>query len=353
MTKTTLDRISRRRVLQGIGGAAAASTLAMPHIARAQAGGKVIVGTWGGDYQNLQIKHVADPILKPKNIEVLWAVGGDPERKTKLLAEKRLPRGTVDIVALTGSGTFEMWQQDVLQEIDYSKLKNANVILPQVKTKYSIPHIYTGRVILYNPAKINPAPTSYADLWNPKYAGKVGVIDIQYQTTIESAAMVAGGTMSNYEPGKAKLLELKKMGIQVVPTNEAMAQALKNEEIWMCIMWKARGVQWQNAGVPVQIAAPKEGLVLYISEFAIAKNAPNKDAAHAYLDATLEQSAQLGFAESMGYNGTISGLKLPEALERRIGFTEAETKTMLKQDYDYLAKNDAGLKEWWDKVFKA
>ena len=66
-----------------------------------------------------------------------------------------------------------------------------------------------------------------------------------------------------------------------------------------------------------------------------------------------QSSAQLGFAESMGYNGTISGLKLPEPLEKRIGFTEAETKTMLKQDYDYLAKNDAGLKEWWDKVFKA
>jgi len=23
------------------------------------------------------------------------------------------------------------------------------------------------------------------------------------------------------------------------------------------------------------------------------------------------------------------------------------------QDYDYLAKNDAQLKEWWDKVFKS
>ncbi|NKX17048.1 hypothetical protein HGG75_22640 [Ochrobactrum pseudogrignonense] len=78
-----------------------------------------------------------------------------------------------------------------------------------MRTNYSIPHIYTGRVILYNPKQVSPAPTSYADLWDPKYAGRVGVIDLQYQTTIESAAMIAGGSASDYEPGKAKLLELK------------------------------------------------------------------------------------------------------------------------------------------------
>ena len=45
-------------------------------------------------------------------------------------------------------------------------------------------------------------------------------------TTIESAAMINGGGVSNYEPGKEKLLELKKMGVKIYPTNEAMAQAL-------------------------------------------------------------------------------------------------------------------------------
>ena len=34
-------------------------------------------------------------------------------------------------------------------------------------------------------------------------------------------------------------------------------------------------------------------------------------------------------------------------------FTPAEMETMMVQDYEYLAKNDAQLKEWWDKEFKA
>jgi putative spermidine/putrescine transport system substrate-binding protein len=341
---------SRRTVMKGIAAASAATMLPRPSLA---AGGRVVVGTWGGDYQNLQQEHVVVPIMEPEKIQVIFDTGNDSPRKTKMLAEKRLPRGSVDVVALTGSGMYEMHKAGTLLDLDFKKLKNGAHILPTLKTAYSIPHIFTDRVILYNPSKITEAPTSYNDLWNPKYAGKVGVIDIQYQTTIESAAMINGGNLKNYEPGKEKLLELKKMGTKIVPTNEAMAAALKTEEIWMCIMWKARGVMWQNAGVPVKIASPKEGLVLYVSEMGIAKNAPDKDAAYAYLDALLDPRPQLGFINAMGYNPTVDDVKATGSIAERIGFSPAEQKQMMVQDYDYLAKNDSQLKEWWDKEFKS
>ena len=35
------------------------------------------------------------------------------------------------------------------------------------------------------------------------------------------------------------------------------------------------------------------------------------------------------------------------------GFTPEEQSRLLDLDYGYIAKNDAALKEWWDKVFKA
>jgi putative spermidine/putrescine transport system substrate-binding protein len=341
---------SRRAVLQGMAAAGTAALMVRPGRA---ANGRVVVGTWGGDYQNLQQKHVVTPIMEKEGVQVIFATDNDSPRKTKLLAEQRLPRGSMDVVALTGAGMYEMYKKGTLLELDFSKLKNASHILPRLRTAYSVPHIFTDRVILYNPSKITEAPTSYNDLWNPKYAGKVGVIDIQYQTTIESAALINGGSLHDYEPGKAKLLELKKTGVKIVPTNEAMAQALKSEEIWMCIMWKARGVQWQNAGVPIKMASPKEGLVLFISEFGIAKNAPDKDAAYAYLDATLDPRPQQGFIDDMGYNPTVDNVKPEGTMAERVAFSPAEAETMMVQDYDYLAKNDPQLKEWWDKEFKA
>ena len=342
--------LSRRRFIEGAGAAGIAAAVGSHGVNAA--GSKVVVGTWGGDYQNLIQKNIV-PLLQPASIEVVYATDQQPPRMTKMLAEARLPRGTMDISALARNGSYEMYKAGTLLEPDISKIPNAKHLLPQVSVPYAVPHIYSGRVILYNPKFVTEKPTSYADLWDPKYTGRVGVIDVQYLPTIESAAMISGGGLSDYEPGKAKLLELKKMGCKIVPTNEAMAQALKTEEIWMCIMWKARGVQWQNAGVPIKMASPKEGLVLFISEFGIAKNAPDKDAAYAYLDATLDPRPQQGFIDDMGYNPTVDNVKPEGAMAERVAFSPAEAEAMMVQDYDYLAKNDAQLKEWWDKEFKA
>ena len=91
----------------------------------------------------------------------------------------------------------------------------------------------------------------------PKHGNKIGIIDIQYQYVMAAAALAAGGKVTDFEPGKALLLEAKKAGVRIYPTNEAFAQALKNEEIGIGIMWKARVVQWQNAGISVQSVAPR------------------------------------------------------------------------------------------------
>jgi putative spermidine/putrescine transport system substrate-binding protein len=347
--------MKRRTVVIGgaVIAAAAAAGIGIPLLNKPKRGGNVVVGTWGGDYQNLQQEHIVAPIVQPEGIQVVFATDNDSPRKTKMLAELKLPRGTMDVTCLNAAGMYEMHEKGALLELDFSKLKNAPHILPKLKTTYSVPHIFSDRVILYNPSKIAVPPTSYNDLWNPKYAGRVGIIDIQYQVTIESAAMINGGDLHNYEPGKAKLLELKKMDVKIVPTNEAMAQALKSEEIWMCIMWKARGVMWQNAGVPIKIASPKEGLVLYVSEMGIVKNAPDKDAAYAYLDAMLDPRPQASFITAMGYNPSVDNVVPEGEMAQRVAFSSAEAEAMLVQDYGYLAKNDAQLKEWWDKEFKA
>ena len=108
-------------------------------------------------------------------------------------------------------------------------------------------------------------------------------------------------------------------------------------------MWKARAVQWQNAGIKVQTVAPKEGVPMYVSGFVMPKNAPNKDGAYAWLDAMMAPSAQEGFAVDMGYNPTVTNAKVPDDVQKRIGFTAEEQKRLVDLDYAYMAKNDVGL----------
>jgi putative spermidine/putrescine transport system substrate-binding protein len=118
-------------------------------------------------------------------------------------------------------------------------------------------------------------------------------------------------------------------------------------------MWKARAVQWQNAGTNILTVAPKEGVIAYVSGFAIPKNAPNKAGAYAFLDGALEPSVQEGFAADMGYNPVINNAKVAPELRSRIGFTPAEEKLLVNPDLEFLSKRMAELKDFWDKQFVA
>jgi putative spermidine/putrescine transport system substrate-binding protein len=329
--------------------------IAMPAIGRqAQAeGGRVVVGTWGGDYARLLTKNIEDPLLKPKGYEVAQDQASDAPRRSKMVAEKRLPRGSTDIQGLSAAQMFEMNEVGVAETLDYSKLPNAKNIIPQMKYPYGVGHIYSGKVVVYNPKVVPQAPKSFKDAFDPKHGNKMGIIDIQYQYVFVAAALAAGGKVNNVEPAKALLLEAKKAGARIYPTNEAFAQALKTEEIGIGIMWKARTVQWQNAGINVLSVAPTEGVPMYVSGFIIPKNAPNKEGGYAYMNAMLDKSAQENFAIDMGYNPTVTNAVVAPDLQKRIGFTPEEQSRLVDLDYGYLAKNDAALKEWWDKVFKA
>jgi len=345
------DRFTlNRRTLLG-GTAALAAGAVEP--ARAQDNKRIVVGTWGGDYAKLLNKNIEVPILIKEGWEVVQDQAGDPERRSKMLAEQRLPRGTSDVQGLSALNMFQMHDAGTVLPLDYSKLKNAPNLLPTMKYPYGVGHIYSGKVGVYNPKLIPTAPTSYKDVFDPRHGNKLGIIDIQYQYTMVCAALAAGGKVDDLEPGKKLLLECKNAGMRIYPTNEAFAQGLKAEEFGIGVMWKARVVQWQNAGIPVAAVAPSEGTLAYISGFVIPKNAPDKDGGYAYLDAMLEKSAQEAFAVDMGYNPTVTNAVVAPELNKRIGFTPEEIKKLVDLDYPYMTKNDVNFKDWWDKVLKS
>jgi putative spermidine/putrescine transport system substrate-binding protein len=345
-----MTRKSRREVLRGA--AALAGTAALPRVASAQPKGRIVVGTWGGDYARLLHKNIEVPILIRDGWEVVQDQAGDPERRSKMLAEKRLPRGTSDVQGLSALNMFQMHDAGVVAPIDYARLKNAPNLLASMKYPYGVGHIYSGKVGVYNP-KMFPSPlASYKDVFDPKHGSKLAIIDIQYQYTLVAATLAAGGKVDDIEPGKKLLLECKKAGMRIYPTNEAFAQGLKAEEFGIGVMWKARVVQWQNAGIPVNAFAPSEGALAYVSGFVVPKNAPNKDGAYAYLDAMLDKSAQEAFAVDMGYNPTVTNAVVAPDLNKRIGFSPDEIKKLVNLDYEYMTTDDVAFKEWWDKTLK-
>lgn len=345
--------IGRRSFMAGVAGAVG-STMLMPGTkAFAQAKGQIVVGTWGGDYARLLRQNIEEPFLVKDGWEVVQDQAGDTERRAKMIAERRLPRGTADVQALQDTSLYQVFTQGLTEAIDFEKIPNAVHILPALKNEYSVIGIYSGKVVLFNPDQVQTKPTSYKDILDPALGNRTGFIDIQYRHIMAIAGLVAGGSVTAIEEGKKLLLEMRKAGARIYPTNEAFAQGLQSGEIIAGMMWKARVLQWQEAGIKIESVTPSEGFVPYTSGFAIPKNAKNPDGAYAYINAALEPMAQQKFAETMGYDATVENADLSAEMKTRVGFSAEELANMKPLDFQYFVENDNAMKSWWDQEFKA
>lgn len=342
-----MTKISRRQVLCG-----AASTLLLPKFAFAESD-PMVVGTWGGDFGRLLHENVDIPLMEPQGIRVVQSVSGPTQRRAKLIAERQARRGSMDAVCLADFDMYAAFQSGALEPITVENVPRVANVLPFLKTSYSIPHIYSAHVIIYNTEKIKTSPKSFADLWDPKYRGKVGLVDTLFTTNTVIAAIVGGGSQTDIEPAAAKLRELHELGARVLPSTEALGVALKSGETWITVIAAARGYMWHKAGLPVAYSVPSEGGFPATYEGGVPKNARHKASGFKYVDAMLEPKAQLAFASKMGYLPCVNDAILPPELEKKIGFTEAEKDRMLKIDLDYLTKRQAAILDTWTKAFRA
>lgn len=339
--------LSRRQTLAGT--LALAAPAIIGSAARAD-GGKVVVATWGGDYGRLLNEHVEVPILAKQGFESVQDVNQEPERVAKMQAQRRLPRGTMDVVCVQAVGAYQLAEMGLVEELTTAKIPNLAHINRTIATPTYAPHIYSPQVLIYNPERVKTPPTTFADLLDPKFSGKVGFPDANFFYAMLGAALSGSGS-NDMEAAKAFMTKLNTSGMKLYPTTDAAGPPFKTGELDAGIMWLARVIMWQNAGIPVKQAFPKEGAILYASGMVIPKNAPNKEGAYRYLNAMLEPSAQQGFAANMGYLPTVDNAPLSGKVGEQLAMPDPAPKLVVP-DYGFTSKVQPEMADWWKKTIQ-
>lgn len=341
-------KTSRRSFVTMAGAAAAVTALPKP----SAASGRVVVATWGGDNERAIRESAGVAIKQRESIDVVFDVGTPSARKTKLIAESQRPRNNIDIIHLTDSDMFQMRRQNFLAELGPQNIRGYDKILDQFKTNYSVPTNFSALVLVYNKNKIS-SMTSWKDLWRDEYAGKIGFTDLSYDKIVPITAITFGGSASNYTPAYDALLDLKRKGVRVYPSNEACGNAFASEEIIAAIQWKGRAYQWSQAGLPLAYTIPKEGAFPTSFDMGITRNTGSPQQAAAFLSMMLEPASQLALAKAIGQAPVIRDSGLPVELEQTVGFTEKERGQFIPLDHGYAADNASKLLDWWNQKFKA
>jgi len=202
-----------------------------------------------------------------------------------------------DLVQPTDYIVSLMVRQGLLQELDHSKLPNIVNYDPNYMNlafdpgnKYTIPYQAGTDAIVYNSDKVNPAPTSWADLWKPEYAGRMVFLD-DSRAVIGATLLTLGYDINTKDP--AQLDQAKAKLKLLVPNiklfdSDSPKTALIAGDVDLGMTWTGEAFLAQKAKPSIKYVYPTEGPMIWQDNWAMPKDAPHADAAYAWLNYTMQ-----------------------------------------------------------------
>jgi len=175
---------------------------------------------------------------------------------------------------------------------------------------------YGGYVAIgYNPAKVKPAPTSFASLTNPAYKNMIALNGSPTSAgaafaAVYAAALANGGSYSNITPGINYFAHLKKIG-NFVPTATGGPTTVQNGTTPILIWWDYLLASEVKPVVPgFKIVIPSDASFASYYDQAISATAPDPAAARLweeYLYSTTGQNLWLaGYARPIELSSLVS-----------------------------------------------
>jgi putative spermidine/putrescine transport system substrate-binding protein len=329
---------------------------AVPPVPRPPRTTSVIVGTWGGDYSRLLEKNIEAPLPQAEGLGRRQGRGerGPPQVQDHG-REGAAPRHRRRL-GFSSTDMFELGEQGVVETIDYSKMPNAKNLIPSMKYPYGIGHIYSGKVVLYNP-KLMAAPTGFADTLDPKHGNKLGLIDIQYQYIILAAALASGGSVSNYEPAKERLAGVQEGGRAHLSEQRGVRPGAQDRGDRLRRSCGRRApCSGRTPASRSRRWRPKEGRADVRLGLRDAEERAQQGGRYAYLDAMMASRRRRRASRRHGIQSDRSptpSCMVPDDVAERSGFTDEEKKLLVDLRLRIImAKERLRVQGMVDKSFK-
>ena len=265
------------------------------------------VATWGGSWKENIITKIA-PKFEALGGTLEFVTGSPASNLAKLIAGRG--KAPFDVMEVMDSQEKEFFiTNEFIQKIDYKSMSNVAHLQEGQYNDWRIASWHTQESICFNRDKFAelgiPTPTTYADLINPKLAGRVSIPDITSgggMANFGGIAHAAGGDETNIKPGldlikKLNALKFWSRGGEVVTQ-------FQSGDVYASIVHAGWCVRARNAGVNVATVHPvisdkAVGLHKY-GWLAIMKSSENVKAANWFLNEYNDADFQLEYARKSG-----------------------------------------------------
>lgn len=342
--------ISRRSVNKLMLGGVAA--LAAPyHFVRAETiepkkGDELVVGIWGGEQEKLVKEFIEKPLVDKYGCKISYVLGGTPERRARAYSERGRP--SFDVLYLN---IFESRQavKDGVTQAPTDAVANAQYLYPMAK-KGGYGVALNPCTIIYNSKKASAPITSWKDLWNDEWRGRIAWptgLGAEGISALMMSTIAWFGDQHKMAPdGFDKIRELKPFA-SMQSSDAQMFDMFDQKIADVSIEFEAYCREYiDHRNKDFALAAPKEGRPIAMNVACITVGTKNQKLSEEWINLHLSVPCMEAYAQRIGYSPTVSNVTLPDDLKRKL-VTPENIGSLVDFDWDYINAN----RSKWQSIF--
>ncbi len=202
-------------------------------------------------------------------------------------------------------------ERKLIQPLDLSLIPNAVNLGAEWQNPgydpgnaHSMPYMWWTTGVAYDTAKIGEALTSWAALWDPRWKGKMAMLDDVRE--VFAAALMRLGHSANTTvdaelDAALALLQEQKPLLRTYTTDDI--GVLATGDVWVMHAWGADVYQVQEERDTVTYYIPEEGGIRGSDTMVLLAGAKHPIAAHAFINFMLDAEVAAGNTNYIGYMG--------------------------------------------------
>lgn len=351
---------SRRDILKVGAGLAAAAAFPMPAIAQERT---IKVGSYGGYFENSFIDNVYPAFKEATGITVESVT--QPNSSAWLTTmEQATKAGAVpaDISLYDKIAMIRASKIGMLKAYDLTKAPNTSNLEKLYLFDGGAGVVGVGAMSWYvnmiiNTEQVTPAPASWAEFWEPKFAGKLGMyanydgrlIDIAAKTFFDGPATLA--TDEGIIAVIDKIAELKPNVKIWWKAENVMQNAMQNEEVVAGQYYHDVTGIMASEGFPVASVFPKEGNVVDYGSWCLSSISTKEAEALEFVNFCSLPSTQALMSRKIG-TAPLVAKSLTDLTDEEFLAVSSEQAPIVPAYEVYLEKADF-IQSTWEKMLTA
>lgn len=319
------------------------------------AGGSLVASTLPGSWEQFNRGSLVPAFSEATGSEASLTPLVSSDQIVKLQASPNNP--PFDVVSLD-SGVFQGAPlEELFQKLPIDSVKNYSELADKFQSDDPWGALIGVQAvgIAYNPEVVTTPPTSWNDLWNEEYKGRVALMGMKNNHTIgfmQEIAKMRGGSPENLDPAFEALAELKPNLTGVVDNAGVLITLFQQGEVDISPHDLNSVKLLQDKGVNVAWALPQEGSFALTPIMAVVKSPESSaELAAAYINAAISTEVQTQMVETNYVLPTNKNVEIPEEVAQLLGGDLDEILSKLTlPEWDVINKNRNDWVERFNKV---